>query len=148
MFRTIILLLTWLSLWGDVLYALEIEPFDPQKASLSDAFDTNCLQMTQSQQMLKAYIMKGLNSNFDDLSGKLENALPAYDRRFTQIRSYFQPLLKGNPEALEAFSKAQSIWEESRKILAKPPTPQGALQLKENFSQMTLSLGRYQTGCR
>jgi len=124
------------ALMAHTMYALDIEPFDPQKATLSDAFDTNCLQMTQSQQMLKAYIMKGLNSSFEDPSGRLEKALPAYDRRFTQIRSYFWPLLKENPEALEAFGKAQSIWEESRKILAKPPTPQGALQLKKNFSQM------------
>jgi len=34
----------------------EIDPFNP-KASLVENFSTNCLQMTQSQQILKAYIM-------------------------------------------------------------------------------------------
>lgn len=92
--------------------------------------------MTQSQQMLKAYIMKGLNSAFDDPAGSLEKAIPAYDRRFTQIKEYFQKRLKNHPEAVEAFDKAQKIWDESKKILQAPPTKEGALQLKQNFKRM------------
>ena len=47
----------------EVLFAFEIDPY-PQKASLTDVFSTNCLQMTQSQQMLKAYVLIGLNNSF------------------------------------------------------------------------------------
>lgn len=117
------------------LWAFEIDSF-PKDGSLKDVFNTNCLQMTQSQQMLKAYIMKGLNSSFDDPSGSLERAIPAYDRRFTQIRNYFQQRLKDHPDAVEAFDKAQKIWDESKKILQSSPTKEGALQLKQNFNRM------------
>ena len=124
-----------LLLFAGSLNAFRIDPF-PKGGTLTDIFNTNCLQMTQSQQMLKAYIMKGLGSTFDDPAGSLERAIPAYDRRFTQIREYFQKRLKKNPGAIEAFEKAQEIWNESRKILERPPTREGALRLKENFSRM------------
>lgn len=115
--------------------AFSIDPF-PKNGTLTDIFNTNCLQMTQSQQMLKAYIMKGLGSTFDDPTGSLQRAIPAYDRRFTQIREYFQKRLKKNPEAVKAFDQAQAIWNESKTILQQPPTQEGALKLKENFSKM------------
>jgi hypothetical protein len=117
------------------LRAFEIDPF-PKNGTLTDVFNTNCLQMTQSQQMLKAYIMKGLGSNFDDPEGSLKRAIPAYDQRFTQIRNYFQKRLKDHPEAIKAFDQAQAIWNESKKILQQPPSKEGALKLKANFSKM------------
>jgi len=116
-------------------WALQIDPF-PKNGTLKDIFNTNCLQMTQSQQMLKAYIMKGLNSTFDDPAGSLKRAIPAYDSRFTQIKNYFQSRLKNKPEAVKAFDEAQKIWNESKKILEAPPTKEGALKLKANFSRM------------
>ena len=124
----------WLVLAG-LLGAFEIDPF-PKNGTLTDVFNTNCLQMTQSQQMLKAYIMKGLHSTFDDPAGDLKRAIPAYDRRFRLIKDYFRSRLKNNPEALKAFDEAQKIWEESRKILEAPPSREGALKLKANFNRM------------
>ncbi len=115
--------------------AFEIYPF-PKNGNLTDVFNTNCLQMTQSQQMLKAYIMKGLNSNFGDPSKKLKEAIPAYNRRFIQIKKYFQARLKSSPKAIEAFNQAQKIWEDSKKILEAKPTKKGALRLKNNFNRM------------
>jgi len=133
--RLRLLLFTCLLIVGNLVHALEVEPF-PKNGSLTDIFNTNCLQMTQSQQMLKAYIMKGLGSNFDDPSGSLERAIPAYDLRFTQIRKFFQERLKDHPEAIAAFDKAQNIWDESKIILQDTPSKEGALKLKANFSQM------------
>jgi hypothetical protein len=46
--------LTWLFFAGS-LTAFTIDPF-PKNGTLNDIFNANCLQMTQSQQMLKAYI--------------------------------------------------------------------------------------------
>ena len=128
-------LLLVLTLLSASLSALQIDPF-PKNGTLKDIFNTNCLQMTQSQQMLKAYIMKGLNSTFDDPAGSLKRAVPAYDRRFRKIKKYFQSRLKENPEAVQAFDQAQTIWNESKKILEAHPTKEGALKLKENFSRM------------
>jgi len=133
--RTITKFLLGLLLISGTLRALQIDPF-PKNGSLTDVFNTNCLQMTQSQQMLKAYIMKGLGSTFDNPSQRLEEAIPAYDRRFTRIREYFQRRLRGHTEAIRAFDQAQSIWNESKKILQAPPTREGALKLKANFARM------------
>jgi hypothetical protein len=113
---------------------LKIDPF-PKNGDLMEIFSTNCLQMTQSQQMLKAYIMVGLKSTFDNPKESLKEAIPLYDKRFKQIREYFQSRVN-NKDAVEAFNKAQKIWDESRKILEAPPTKEGALKLKENFSKM------------
>jgi hypothetical protein len=113
---------------------LKIFPF-PENGSLTDIFNTNCLQMTQSQQMLKAYIMTGLNSNFDDPKGSLKRAIPLYGKRFQKIKSYFLTISE-DKEAKEAFDKAETIWLESRRILEAKPTPEGALKLKDNFEKM------------
>ncbi len=129
-----ILIILFLTLFGTI-DALEIRPLK-ENATLTDIFNTNCLQMTQSQQMLKAYIMKGLNSNFDNPNKNLKKAIPLYDKRFLDIKKYFQTKLK-DKEAIEAFNKAQKIWNESKEILEKNPTKEGALKLKENFEQMT-----------
>ncbi|ADV45550.1 hypothetical protein [Nitratifractor salsuginis] len=115
--------------------AFTIDSF-PKNGTLNDVFNTNCLQMTQSQQMLKAYIMKGLNSTFDNPSQDLKRAIPAYDKRFRQIKAYFQQRLKDHPESIKAFDRAQQIWDESKKILQAPPTKEGALKLKANFNRM------------
>ena len=119
------------SLSGD---RLKIDPF-PEGGTLTDIFNTNCLQMTQSQQMLKAYIMSGLNSNFDSPKSSLESAIPLYDERFRKIREYFQGIIK-DKDAKKAFDEAQKIWDESREILRAKPTKDGALKLKDNFAQM------------
>ena len=131
-FKSLILALLLIS---GAVKALQIDPF-PEKGTLTDIFNTNCLQMTQSQQMLKAYIMKGLGSNFDDPEGSLKRAIPAYDKRFTRIKEYFQKRLNDHPEAIKAFDQAQAIWNESKKILQETPTKEGALKLKANFSKM------------
>ncbi len=126
--------LVTIMLLSGVASALKVEPI-PKGASLTDYFNTNCLQMTQSQQMLKAYIMKGLKSSFDDPAGSLKRAIPIYDKRFEDIKKYFQARVK-DQNAIEAFNIAEKIWKESKKILESEPTKEGALQLKENFSKM------------
>ncbi len=114
--------------------AFEIDPL-PKGSTLTDVFNTNCLQMTQSQQMLKGYIMVGLGSTFDDPAGSLKRSIPVYDHRFKTIRNYFQSRLKDS-KAIAAFNKAQTVWNASKKILMAPPTQAGAIQLKKNFAKM------------
>ena len=133
--KRIIRLLIFSGLFWGTVNAFSIDPF-PKNGTLTDVFNTNCLQMTQSQQMLKAYIMKGLNSTFDNPAEDLKRAIPAYDRRFRQIREYFQGRLKDHPEAVKAFDQAQQIWDESKKLLQAPPGKEGALKLKANFNKM------------
>ena len=115
--------------------AFEIDPF-PKNASLLEIFSINCLQMTQSQQMLKAYIMVGLNSNFQNPKENLEKAIVAYDKRMYQVRDYFYEKLGDSEEGKKAFDDALSLWKESKPLLEAPPTQENALKVKENFLLM------------
>ncbi len=110
----------------------EIDPF-PEEAPLLEIFSINCLQMTQSQQMLKAYIMVGLNSNFQNPKEKLSKAIPIYDKRMHQVRAYFHERLDSHEEAKKAFDDALVLWNESKKMLLEAPTHENALQIKKNF---------------
>jgi tetratricopeptide (TPR) repeat protein len=118
--------------------AFEIDPFDP-KASLVENFSTNCLQMTQSQQIFKAYLMVALNSNFQNPKEKLQKALLDYDKRAVEVKEYFQNLLKkedGAKEAIEAFERAFKLWRDSKKMLETTPTKENALKIKSNLLSM------------
>ena len=129
------ILLSILLLAGS-LSAFEIDPFNP-KASLVENFSTNCLQMTQSQQMLKAYLMIGLNSTFQNPKENLAKAIVDYDRRAHQVHDYFFKMLGDkNQEAKDAFDEAMRLWQESKKMLEQKPTHENALKIKKNLLTM------------
>ena len=120
--------------------AFEIDPFDPN-ATLTENFSTNCLQMTQSQQILKAYIMVGLNSNFQNPQETLKKAIKAYDKRAYEVRAYFHDLLGDkNTEAKEAFDEAMKLWQQSKAMLEQQPTKANALKIKANLQKMITKL--------
>lgn len=120
-----------------ILSGFEIDPF-PKNASLNEIFSINCLQMTQSQQMLKAYIMVGLKSNFNDPKKHLELAIPIYDKRMYQVKAYFFKKLIGkeHKEAREAFEEALSLWKKSKVLLEQTPNKTNVLIIKDNFQIM------------
>jgi len=116
--------------------AFEIDPFNPG-ASLTENFSTNCLQMTQSQQILKAYLMIALNSKFQNPKENLAKAIVDYDKRAHQVRAYFHKLLGDkNQAAKDAFDEAMRLWQENKKMLEQPPRQENALKIKENFLHM------------
>ncbi len=119
----------------EVASGFEIDPF-PEEAPLLEIFSINCLQMTQSQQMLKAYVMIGLNSNFQNPQGSLSKAIPIYDKRMHQVRAYFHERLDSHDEAKKAFDDALALWDESKVMLLQAPTKENALQIKKNFLTM------------
>ncbi len=127
LFSTVIILST--------LSAFEIDPFDP-KAPLLENFSTNCLQMTQSQQILKAYMMIGLHSNFGDPKENLAKAIPLYDKRAYQVREYFQKRLDGHEDAKKAFDEAMVLWNTNKEMLIQTPTKENAVKIKKNFLLM------------
>jgi hypothetical protein len=113
-------------------FAFVIDPF-PKNAPLLEIFSTNCLQMTQSQQMLKAYVMVGLNSTFQSPKERLAEAIPVYDSRMHQVKAYFHNKLGSDIAAKKAFDDAMGLWKESKKMLLLPPTQVNALKIKNNF---------------
>ncbi|MEA3433963.1 MAG: hypothetical protein U9R13_05225 [Campylobacterota bacterium] len=110
----------------------EIDPFQ-EGAPLLETFSTNCLQMTQSQQILKAYVMVGLNSSFQNPKEQLDKAIPIYDKRMHQVRAYFHERLGTHEDAKKAFDEALALWDESKKMLLEAPTKENALQIQKNF---------------
>ncbi|RUM66097.1 MAG: hypothetical protein DSZ06_03975 [Sulfurospirillum sp.] len=122
------------------LNAFEIFPF-PKNASLTENFSTNCLQMTQSQQILKAYIMVGLKSNFQNPKENLKKAIVDYDIRAHKVKEYFQDLLKksnknGADSAIKAFDEAMNLWQENKKMLELTPSKKNGLIIRKNFLKM------------
>jgi len=117
------------------IYAFEIDPF-PKGAPLLEIFSTNCLQMTQSQQMLKAYVMIGLNSNFGNPKRDLKKAIINYDHRMYQVKAYFDKKLSTHEEGKKAFAEALKLWKKSKVMLENEPTKENALRIKENFLTM------------
>ncbi len=127
-----------------VVHAFEIDPF-PKNATLTEYFSINCLQMTQSQQMLKAYIMVGLNSNFQNPKEDLKKAIIDYDKRAYLVRNYFQTLLKQKTsskakDAINAFDEAMKLWKQNKILLENRPDKKNLLLLKNNFQKMITKL--------
>lgn len=116
------------------LEAFEIDPY--KKAPLLETFSTNCLQMTQSQQMLKAYMMVGLQSKFQNPKEKLEKAIIIYDARMYKVRDYFYEKLGSHNEAKKAFDDALALWKESKVMLESKPTKENAVKIRKNFLLM------------
>jgi len=119
----------------EVASGFEIDPF-PKGASLVETFSTNCLQMTQSQQMLKAYVMMGLESQFKNPKESLAKAIPIYDKRMYVVHDYFHKRLKRHRKAKVAFDEAMQLWQESKKMLEMTPSQENALKIKQNFLLM------------
>ena len=117
--------------------SFDIDPY-PQNASLTEIFSINCLQMTQSQQMLKAYMMVGLKSSFQDPKKHLSKAIVDYDTRMYQVKDYFDNYLTqtSHPEGKKAFQTALTLWKTNKVMLEQEPTKENALLIQKNFLLM------------
>jgi len=117
--------------------SFSIDPY-PKDATLTETFSMNCLQMTQSQQMLKAYVMIGLKSNFQNPKEHLAQAIIDYDKRIYRIQDYFHKHLtkKSHKEAKKAFKKALELWKINKKLLEQEPLQKSVLVIQKNFLLM------------
>ena len=118
--------------------AFEIDPYPKDDSSLTEIFSINCLQMTQSQQMLKAYVMIGVKSNFQNPKKHLEKAIIDYDKRMYQVRAYFQKRLtkKSQESGKVAFDEALALWKTNKKLFEKEPTKENVVIIQKNFLKM------------
>ena len=114
--------------------SLDIKPLK-SNFSLTKALYINCLQRTQTQQLLKEYIMIALKSNYDNPKEKLPKDVKAYDERFYVLYNYFMHKLK-DKQARKKMKKAKDLWESSKKILLKEPDNKNIMILDNNFKEM------------
>ena len=121
----------------ETLSSFEIDPY-PKNASLTETFSINCLQMTQSQQMLKAYVMIGVKSNFQNPQKHLTKAIVDYDKRMYEVRAYFHKYLKkkSHKSGKIAFNEALKLWKINKKMLEAEPTKENVVIIQKNFLEM------------
>ena len=116
-----------------------IEAFEVKRLSnnpsLEEALYINCLQRTQTQQLLKTYLMIALNSNYNNPKKRLPEAVKEYDKRFYLLYDYFMKRLK-DKKAISKMQEAKRLWEESKSIILQKPTMHNALILDKNFKKM------------
>jgi hypothetical protein len=122
----------------ETLSSFEIDPYPKNDASLTEIFSINCLQMTQSQQMLKAYVMVGVKSNFQNPKEHLTKAIVDYDKRMHQVRKYFYKHLKkkSHKSGKIAFDKALLLWKINKKLLEIEPSKENVVVIQKNFLEM------------
>jgi len=135
--KTVSKIILILFLFLETLSSFEIDPY-PENASLTEIFSINCLQMTQSQQMLKAYVMVGVKSSFQNPKEHLAKAITDYDKRMYQVRKYFHKLLKKKSQksGKVAFDNALALWKTNKALLEVEPTKENVLIIQKNFLEM------------
>ncbi len=121
-------------------WSLDVAPL-PANMTTTQALYINCLQRTQTQQLLKDYLMVALNSTYKNPKQSLNEGIPLYDKRIHQLNDYFLPRLSKHPKVKQKVADALTIWETSKKLLQAPPTKANALILEHNFLTMVHDLG-------
>ena len=119
---------------------LDIKPL-PKEMSAPQALYINCLQRTQTQQLLKTYLMIGLHSNYKNPKKSLAEAIPRYDKRFGELDTFFRARIK-DAEHIAYLDKAALLWKESKTLLEASPTPEHGKQLYKNFKTLVKLLGK------
>jgi len=112
----------------------------PAKMSVSQALYINCLQRTQTEQLLKDYLQIGLKMARGTFEDDFKTSIGRYDQRLKALNDYFLPKL--DAEHQKYMTDAHTVWDESRKILLAAPTKANALILDKNFHTMISLLGK------
>ncbi len=119
---------------------IDIVPLE-KNTPVSKALYINCLQRTQTQQLLKEYILIGMHNSYKNPKETLKKAIPEYDSRFWQFDSYFRERIT-DAEHVGYLDKAATIWKESKVLLEGTPTKENALILYKNFHALVKYLGK------
>ncbi len=132
----------WILLLGVALPVLgiEIKPLE-KDVTVSQALYTNCLQRTQTQQLLKTYLMVGLHSNYQHPKQALKEAILKYDARFKAIDSFFRARIK-DAEHIAYLDQSIALWKESKALLEAPPSKKNGQKLYQGFRRLVKLLGK------
>jgi hypothetical protein len=111
-----------------------IQPL-PSDITLSQALNNVCEEKTRTQQLLKDYLMIGLNSCYNKPDKNLEKLIALFDVRLYDIKHYFVPKIQklGKPDKAQMIEDAITLWEKDKIILTNTPTKEGAIILKKDF---------------
>ncbi len=134
-YKNILMALSLLCLTATGLSAIEIKEL-PSKLTLSKALYNHCLELTQSQQLLKLYIQSALHLRYQSPQKTLEDAIPKYDKRLKTLQHFFNTQFT-QEEDKKRFAEGVEIWEnEVKPLLLSPPNKRNTVTLKKLFSTM------------
>ena len=119
---------------------LDIKPL-PKNVTVSQALYINCLQRTQTQQLLKTYMMIGLHSTYQNPKATLSEAIPKYNKRFRELDTFFRARIK-DAKHIAYLNKAATLWKKSKALLKKAPTKENGKKLYHNFRKLVKMLGK------
>jgi len=134
--------IVWMFLLGIVLpvSGIEIRPL-AKDVTVSQALYINCLQRTQTQQLLKTYLMVGLHSTYQHPKQTLKEAILRYDARFKGIESFFRARIK-DTEHIAYLDQSAVLWGESKALLEALPSKENGQKLYHNFKRLVKLLGK------
>jgi len=112
----------------------------PDGMTVSEALYINCLQRTQTQQLLKEYLQIALNMAHGSFRKTFTESVEQYGRRLKQLNDFFLPKL--DAEHQKSMTDAAAIWEVSRQLLLAPPSQTNSQKLDDNFHKMIALLGK------
>jgi len=119
---------------------LDIKPL-AKDTSVPVALYINCLQRTQTQQLLKTYLMTAMNSSYKNPKEELADAIPKYDKRFYEFDAYFRERLH-DAEHIGYLDKAVVVWKRAKAMLEAPATKENAKKLYKDFRTLVKLLGK------
>jgi hypothetical protein len=120
--------------------SLDIEPL-AKDTPVPKALYINCLQRTQTQQLLKIYLMIALNSSYKNPKQELAESIPKYDKRFYEFDAYFRERLH-DAEHVGYLDKAVVVWKRAKAMLETKPTKENAKKLYTDFHTLVKLLGK------
>ena len=114
--------------------AVEIKELPP-KLTLSKALYNHCLELTQSQQLLKEYILIGLQNRYKNPEKTLPESIEKYDKRLKTLHTFFQTQFTQKKDQ-DKFAEGIKIWGKIKKLLSASPTKENALVLRNMLATM------------
>lgn len=122
-------------IFANMVLAIEVKEL-PSKLTLPKALYNHCLELTQSQQLLKLYIFTDLNISYKSPNKALLQAIPKFDKRLKALHTFFNTEFTDERDK-QKFSEGVDIWEKSikPKLLAEP-SKENAKLLKKELAEM------------
>jgi len=116
------------------LSAVEIKAL-PSDLTLSSALYNHCLELTQSQQLLKEYIFIGLKNRYKNAAQSLPLSIENYDKRLKTLQTFFHTKFTEEKDR-KKFDEGVLLWEKAKTLLVQPPTKANALVIQNTLSSM------------
>ena len=116
------------------LFAVEIKALPPT-LTLPKALYNHCLELTQSQQLLKEYILIGLQNRYKNPEKTLPVSIEKYDTRLKTLQHFLDTQFH-EEKSRKQFAEGVALWEKIKLLLSSPPSKENAKQIQTMLAAM------------